>query len=56
VVVFFTVFNIIYRDSASEIQVSSGKSLTVGKSHAKNMKDKEEMASMLHQDVSTFSA
>jgi hypothetical protein len=53
---FLTALVIVYRDSASGIQVPSNKGLTVWKSQAKNMEDEKEMAGMLHQDVSTFSS
>jgi hypothetical protein len=45
--------DIICRDSTSEIQVSSRKVLTVGKSQEKNMKDEERMTGNYYQNVST---
>jgi hypothetical protein len=47
--------DIICRDSASEIQVSSRESLTVGMLERKNTEDDKEVAGMLYQNVITFS-
>jgi hypothetical protein len=49
-----TLLDFICRDSASEIKVSSSKSLTVAKLQANNIKDEDEIASMLYQDVGMF--
>jgi hypothetical protein len=46
--------DIICRDSASEIQASLRRDLTVGKSQAKNMKDEERMTGTYYQMSAQF--
>jgi hypothetical protein len=45
--------DIIYRDSTSEIQVSSGKVLMMGKLQEKDVKDEERITGNYYQNVNT---